>query len=178
MEFRVCEVNENYAVSVDGRIKRIASWTDRFRAPANDGIMKIEYDNRKGKLPYGRVGLRSATSVRKYPIHRLVAMAWLPQPTAEDCEIDHIDNNPQNNHASNLRWVCKKENLDRRRTETMGRKKAETDTGEKHIKHPVSRKGVVEKNRFHLYINRKNLHHSSYHLTLEEAVWERSRILQ
>lgn len=35
--------------------------------------------------------------------HRIVAMAFIPNPNGYG-EIDHIDGNPSNNHACNLRW--------------------------------------------------------------------------
>ena len=36
-------------------------------------------------------------------VHRVVAEAFLPNPNNYTC-IDHIDDNPSNNHANNLQW--------------------------------------------------------------------------
>jgi hypothetical protein len=47
---------------------------------------------------------------KKHYIHHLVAQAFLPAPTDDDCVIDHIDRNKLNNHPSNLRWVSRSEN--------------------------------------------------------------------
>ena len=42
-------------------------------------------------------------------IHRLVALAFIPNPDNKPC-IDHIDGNRTNNSLSNLRWCTVKEN--------------------------------------------------------------------
>lgn len=48
---------------------------------------------------------------KAYYIHRLVAMAYLPNPKQGQKEVDHIDNDVTNNKVSNLRWVSPKENV-------------------------------------------------------------------
>ena len=60
-------------------------------------------------------------------IHRLVAERFLPGPTSSDVEVDHIDRNPANNSASNLRWISHMENC-----QNKGIPKNNT-TGHKHI---------------------------------------------
>lgn len=44
-----------------------------------------------------------------YPIHRLVAQAFIPNPENKP-QVDHIDTNPSNNTVGNLRWVTSLEN--------------------------------------------------------------------
>jgi hypothetical protein len=58
---------------------------------------------------YHKVGPCKNKKNVKVGVHRLVAMAFLPNP---DCKpkIDHIDRNPSNNHLSNLRWCSDGEN--------------------------------------------------------------------
>lgn len=43
-------------------------------------------------------------------IHRLVAKVFIENPRNAP-QVDHIDSNPRNNRADNLRWVFPKENL-------------------------------------------------------------------
>ena len=54
----------------------------------------VLYNNGKGHMMY---------------IHRLVALAFIPNPENKP-EVDHIDNNKSNNIVSNLSWVSRKEN--------------------------------------------------------------------
>lgn len=75
---------------------------------SHDGICS----NTKGKIlkTFNRKGYESITiRNKKYYIHRLVAMAFIPNPDNKP-EIDHIDGNPLNNHVDNLRWVTRQEN--------------------------------------------------------------------
>ena len=46
----------------------------------------------------------------KYYVHRLVAEAFIENPNNLS-DVDHIDRNKENNHADNLRWCSRVENM-------------------------------------------------------------------
>jgi hypothetical protein len=58
---------------------------------------------------YHLVSLRCGDSKKKIYVHRLVAMAFIPNPENKPF-INHKDNNPQNNNVDNLEWCTPKEN--------------------------------------------------------------------
>ena len=55
-------------------------------------------------LPNGIVERKS------FKIHRLVALAWIPNPDNKPC-VGHLDNNVRNNKVSNLYWCTQQENI-------------------------------------------------------------------
>ena len=63
------------------------------------------YDNGKGYLT---VDL-SYKHKRGVKIHRLVALAFVPNPNNKP-QVNHIDGNKRNNEANNLEWVTNAEN--------------------------------------------------------------------
>ena len=58
----------------------------------------------------------SANGVRKtIAVHRYVALTFIPNPDNKP-QVDHIDSDPLNNEAANLRWVDQEEQLNNEET--------------------------------------------------------------
>ena len=58
---------------------------------------------------YRRVTLYDHGKSKHYPVHRLVAEAFIPNPENKPT-INHIDGDKNNNHVSNLEWSTRSEN--------------------------------------------------------------------
>lgn len=99
-----------YEVSTRGRIrnyktKRVLS-TKRLR----DGYPSIRLTKDKNR--------------KNYYVHRLVALAFIPNPENKPC-VDHIDRNRQNNSVNNLRWATYADNAVNRNNSSHGVKSLE-----------------------------------------------------
>ena len=85
---------------------------------SNFGRTKRTYKNSKVKIlkpwinrqGYLIVDLCKNSKSKHFPIHRLVATAFIQNPENKP-EPNHEDGNKFNNHVSNLKWVTKSENI-------------------------------------------------------------------
>jgi hypothetical protein len=90
-EFKIIKDHENYSISNLGNVKNNKT-----------GLVLKQHLNTKG---YKKVNLNNKTK----EVHRLVGLAFIPNPENKRC-VDHIDTNKTNNNMSNLRWATMDEN--------------------------------------------------------------------
>jgi hypothetical protein len=96
-----------YKVSNEGQVKSIAR-NNKFNNRNTEIIMKL---NAYGaNLNYRQISLHKDGKRKNGKIHRLVAEAFIPNPNNLRC-VMHMDDNPTNNHVSNLQWGTHKMNL-------------------------------------------------------------------
>jgi hypothetical protein len=82
-------------ISQDGRI--YSTWMKKEKTQASRGKYKfVSITDKNGKET-------------KIGIHRLVALAYLPNPNNYPC-VNHIDGNPSNNNVGNLEWCSYQQN--------------------------------------------------------------------
>lgn len=92
----------NYKVSDQGRVARILpNGSTRLLAPWSA--------NKAGHL---RVTLYHGGKKVYFWVHRLVAQHYLPAPGEDEKVVCHIDHDPTNNWAINLKWGTYKQNWD------------------------------------------------------------------
>ena len=89
------KINKNYKISSLGRVMN-----------RSGNILKPQITN----SGYNLVHLLCDGIRKAYTIHRLVAVAFIPNPESK-LQVNHIDGNKLNNKIDNLEWVTNKENL-------------------------------------------------------------------
>lgn len=101
---------ENYEVSTLGRIRsidRITVGTDGRVAEFKGKILSTKKvkNNR-----YERVTLSSNGKTKVHYVHKLVGIAFIPNPLNKP-QLNHIDGDTDNNKVSNLEWCTASENI-------------------------------------------------------------------
>lgn len=97
-----------YQISSFGNVKSVGRVLCRKNGSLysiSEKILRPIYDKRG--YPY--VFLTNLKTPKRFFIHRLVAINFIPNPYHKT-DVDHIDGNPSNPHLSNLRWATSTEN--------------------------------------------------------------------
>src|SRR5574344_126522 len=66
--------------------------------------------NRVGNTGYCTLSLYKNKKTKNFSVHRLVALAFIDNPTNKEC-VNHKDGNKLNNHVNNLEWTTNEENI-------------------------------------------------------------------
>ena len=100
--------------------KPIKGYEGLYEVSNKGRVANLNYHGKKGKRVvmkqnrkpgYITAGLRDRDGkVRTLPVHRLVGIAFLPPPTKERTQINHINGDKQDNRVENLEWCTAKEN--------------------------------------------------------------------
>lgn len=90
-----------YEISENGDVKRIGKSNNQYK---EGYILKHNIIN-----GYAHVQLHKNGNVKSMRVHRLVAMAFLPNPNSKP-HVNHLDGNKHNNHFTNLEWCTPSEN--------------------------------------------------------------------
>lgn len=106
----ITEYKGLYQISNFGRVKsleRVVIFKDGRKKTIPERILK----QGKCKNGYLLVCLWKNNKVKYFTVHKLVALTFLENdnPT-EKTQVNHLDENKENNHVSNLKWVTPKEN--------------------------------------------------------------------
>lgn len=91
--------NSRYLISDRGRV-----WSRYLEDRGADPIMRVYLT--KG---YAKLNIQYSNGKRAMRVHRLVALAFLPNPDNLP-EVNHIDGNKSNNMLSNLEWSSPEDN--------------------------------------------------------------------
>ncbi|KEF40157.1 NUMOD4 motif/HNH endonuclease [Schinkia azotoformans MEV2011] len=94
-----------YEISNHGRVRSLDK-VDYLGRKYKSRIMKPQKNN-KG---YYQVIFTKDRKIKSHYVHRLVALAFLPNSDRK-FQVNHIDGKKQNNSVENLEWVTQEENI-------------------------------------------------------------------
>lgn len=93
-EWKQIDGYDNYEVSTWGNVRNVKT-----------GKLLKQQENHNGYL---RVNLYKNGKSKHFGVHRLVAIAFIPNPYNKPT-VNHIDEDKYNNHADNLEWATMRE---------------------------------------------------------------------
>lgn len=127
IEWRDIEGYEGlYQVSNTGLVKSLVGWNGKEYVK-RERILKPA---KGGTVPYLFVGLYKDRKVKRFNVHRLVAIAFLDNPNNLPV-VMHLDDNPTNNNVTNLKWGTTKENTNTEHHSRLLSEAGKKRTGEK-----------------------------------------------
>lgn len=106
---------ENYLISNCGRVKSIARRKRGFHhgvehtSSVKERILKPIPRKMSQYITYAQVSLHKNGGTKAFHVHRLVALAFIPNPNSKP-QVNHKDGNGLNNNMDNLDWVTGSEN--------------------------------------------------------------------
>ena len=93
--------------------KDIPGFEGLYQVSNHGNILSVKRNKyrkiRKDKWGYSIVGLNKDGGQKQLFVHRLVAVAFIPNPN-NFAEVNHIDGNKANNSVDNLEWCNRYEN--------------------------------------------------------------------
>ena len=110
-----------YHVTRNGVVfsKRSDKWKVRKPSISNTNRLRVRMKNKYGDYKWEQVS-------------RLVALAYIPNPNNLPL-VMHLDNNPHNNHVSNLKWGTQSDNIKQAYNESrLSAPRVLCEHGEKH----------------------------------------------
>ena len=96
--------NYGQIFSFNGKRVQVINTRGKRYNPGSIAHMCTDYERVCGDPKKGNV-------IGQKFIHRLVAEVFCPNSNPLRKQVDHIDNNPRNNRADNLRWCTQSENI-------------------------------------------------------------------
>lgn len=127
-----------YQISTLGRIKSLK------RKKGKADKIRVHNITRTG---YHIIDLYKNNKCKYFSVHRLVALAFIPNPLNKS-EVNHIDGNKSNNNLTNLEWNTRAENTDHASTiglrkELKGEKNHKAKLTEEKVRNMRSHKGKI-----------------------------------
>ena len=125
-----------YQVSKNGEVKSLK----RERINGKGSYMQKEMILKKTITTNGyfKVDLTKDKVRKSFRVHRLVALAFIPNVFNKP-NVNHIDGNKLNNHVSNLNWCTQKENVNHSNATRLIRRKLTKKQEEELIKMYLSK---------------------------------------
>lgn len=111
-QFAVMDVTDDIVriTFVEGHTYDVCRNGDVFDCNYRNTGKRVMLRQSNDKRGYKLVNVRACNESVQIKVHRLVALCFLPNPNSLP-QVNHKDENPANNHASNLEWCDQKYNV-------------------------------------------------------------------